>query len=307
MTTLYDVLGVDPFADFKDIRAAFVKLAKIHHPDRNPGDVAAAERFREIKAAHELLRDASKREAYNAFLRRERGRAKQRVLRAAVVYSFVFVATFCSVYAGVRQHGASPAGLPADVPKSLPSFTLPQESEPALHEVTAPGVPAAQPAPSTPPRETRLAALLPSEPQERQAATRLLDPVEAEPQPTVGDPTITETASHDGPPLEAVLSARPLDTSVVRVWARYRAGRTGVSRLKLFTVEHESADGGPRSDSGQSIDSSAILMEANGARVGTSLGERLVDSIVRNPSWAAMVERALLRATCRNSNLPNCT
>ena len=113
MTTHYDVLGVAPVADFKDIRAAFVKLAKIYHPDRNPGDAVAAQRFREINAAHELLRDASKREAYNAFLQRECRRARQKVLRAAMVYSFVFVATFCTVYAGARQHGGSPPSLPA--------------------------------------------------------------------------------------------------------------------------------------------------------------------------------------------------
>lgn len=57
----YQVLGLTSAASDSDIRAAFRKLAKQHHPDRNPGDKAAEEKFKEISAAFDILGDAEKR------------------------------------------------------------------------------------------------------------------------------------------------------------------------------------------------------------------------------------------------------
>jgi DnaJ-class molecular chaperone len=57
----YEILGVQRSADEAAIRAAYRKLAKRHHPDLNPGKPEAAERFKEISAAYELLSDAEKR------------------------------------------------------------------------------------------------------------------------------------------------------------------------------------------------------------------------------------------------------
>lgn len=51
----YEVLGVAPEASLEDIRVAYRRLAKRHHPDRNGGDKEAELRFKEISAAHELL------------------------------------------------------------------------------------------------------------------------------------------------------------------------------------------------------------------------------------------------------------
>jgi DnaJ-class molecular chaperone len=61
----YEVLGVPRTASQKDIKSAFRKLARQHHPDVNPGDPQAAERFKEINEAHEVLSDPEKRKKYD--------------------------------------------------------------------------------------------------------------------------------------------------------------------------------------------------------------------------------------------------
>jgi DnaJ-class molecular chaperone len=61
----YEVLGVPRDASQKDIKAAFRKLARQHHPDVNPGDAAASDRFKEINEAHEVLGDPEKRRMYD--------------------------------------------------------------------------------------------------------------------------------------------------------------------------------------------------------------------------------------------------
>jgi molecular chaperone DnaJ len=62
----YDLLGVDRKATAKDIRAAFRKLARKYHPDLNPGDKAAEERFKELQEAYDVLSDSKKRGIYDA-------------------------------------------------------------------------------------------------------------------------------------------------------------------------------------------------------------------------------------------------
>jgi DnaJ-class molecular chaperone len=62
----YEVLGVPKTATADDIRAAFRKLAKKHHPDLNPGDKAAEAKFKEIGQANDLLSDAEKRRRFDA-------------------------------------------------------------------------------------------------------------------------------------------------------------------------------------------------------------------------------------------------
>jgi molecular chaperone DnaJ len=63
----YEILGVQRDASAGAIKSAFRKLAMQHHPDRNPGDKAAEQRFKEINEAHEVLKDDSKRAAYDQF------------------------------------------------------------------------------------------------------------------------------------------------------------------------------------------------------------------------------------------------
>ena len=65
--TLYDVLGVKKDATEAEIKKAYRKLAREHHPDRNPGDKAAEERFKEVQGAYDVLSDAEKRKQYDTF------------------------------------------------------------------------------------------------------------------------------------------------------------------------------------------------------------------------------------------------
>lgn len=63
----YQVLGVERDAGAERIRQAYRRLARKHHPDLNPGDAAANERFRRLGEAYEVLSDPAKRRRYDAF------------------------------------------------------------------------------------------------------------------------------------------------------------------------------------------------------------------------------------------------
>lgn len=65
----YEVLGVGKNASDDEIKKAYRKLARVHHPDANPGDAKAEERFKEISHAHDVLSDPDKRAEYDARLR----------------------------------------------------------------------------------------------------------------------------------------------------------------------------------------------------------------------------------------------
>jgi molecular chaperone DnaJ len=61
----YRVLGVSDTASQKDIKSAYRKLSREYHPDANPGDTAAEERFKEVSAAYDVVGDAEKRKEYD--------------------------------------------------------------------------------------------------------------------------------------------------------------------------------------------------------------------------------------------------
>jgi molecular chaperone DnaJ len=62
----YEVLGVERTADADDIKKAYRRLALKYHPDKNPGDKAAEEKFKELGEAYEILSDPQKRAIYDA-------------------------------------------------------------------------------------------------------------------------------------------------------------------------------------------------------------------------------------------------
>ena len=63
----YEVLGVERGASQDDIKKAYRRLAMKYHPDLNPGDKAAEEKFKQIGEAYAVLSDEQKRAAYDRF------------------------------------------------------------------------------------------------------------------------------------------------------------------------------------------------------------------------------------------------
>jgi curved DNA-binding protein len=97
---LYDILGVSRTATAEEIKKAYRRLAKQHHPDVNPGNKAAEEKFKEASAAFEVLSDEKRRNLYDEF--------------GADALRTGFDEKRADEYRRWKRQGAPPGGMPFD-------------------------------------------------------------------------------------------------------------------------------------------------------------------------------------------------
>ena len=97
---LYDILGVPRTATAEEIKKAYRRLAKQHHPDVNPGNKAAEEKFKEVSAAFEVLSDEKRRKLYDEF--------------GADALRTGFDEKRAEEYRRWKHQGAPPGGMPFD-------------------------------------------------------------------------------------------------------------------------------------------------------------------------------------------------
>jgi curved DNA-binding protein CbpA len=149
--TLYELLEALPEDDADGLRRAFRKAAKANHPDNNPGDPDAAQRFRRIARAHAILQDEAQRATYDASLakaRRQRALNSKRTIFSefrgllphaisSMVIALVSIGAFLLIEkasmmrivpAQVQEISARASALAAAMPKS-PSDTVGRAGE----------------------------------------------------------------------------------------------------------------------------------------------------------------------------------
>ncbi|MGD9670385.1 MAG: DnaJ C-terminal domain-containing protein [Hyphomicrobiaceae bacterium] len=110
----YSVLGVARGASDEEVRSAFRRLAKSCHPDLHPGDKAAADRFKSLSAAYDIVGDPERRRQYDAGLIDARGETvRHPYANSAGAYSGgTFSDVFNDFFADAAGHGARPNGRP---------------------------------------------------------------------------------------------------------------------------------------------------------------------------------------------------
>jgi hypothetical protein len=125
--TLYDLLGVRPDDDAEALQSAFRDAAKAHHPDLNPGNPDAPQRFRQIVTAYGILRNAEQRGAYDRLLVLQRARRRAKLMRAIASDAIAIVALTVVVVGGYT--------LLADVLKTSVEAAKASQRLPKLSEI----------------------------------------------------------------------------------------------------------------------------------------------------------------------------
>jgi curved DNA-binding protein CbpA len=136
LKTLYELLGALPDDDAKRLRAAYRKAAKANHPDSNPGDPDAPERFRQIVRAYAILGDEQQRATYDRLLglarqqqdsERERGISSSTIRKIAPDAAAITLlsAAFIGVYLllGYRFNASLFSAQPVEVSRREPAQT----------------------------------------------------------------------------------------------------------------------------------------------------------------------------------------
>jgi molecular chaperone DnaJ len=98
----YEVLGVERNASEAELKKAFKRLAMKHHPDRNPDDTAAEEKFKEAKEAYDVLNNPQKRAAYDQFGHAGVDQAGGGGPGAGASFSDIFGDVFGDIFGGGR-------------------------------------------------------------------------------------------------------------------------------------------------------------------------------------------------------------
>ncbi len=313
MPTLYDVFGVKPDAGVREIRSAYLRLAKLYHPDKNFGDEIAGQQFSDVKVAYEFLRDDENRKLYDAHLENIRRQSRQRTLRHGFIYGFGFVATFCIVFVGVRSYMpnrpfepvvASPSFQNRD-PKARARWDLSgttggqataQPFDPDRHD---PVIPAPEIQPMA--LQAREGEDPPEQIQHARPPPLRLPPQIAEPEQAPYDRgllnnAIAAASNSVNPSNATTTTAQSPDTRQVRVWARYRDDTGVVSQnltARVFIVEHEGPDARPKSESvpTEMTASSAAPREKRDVRVRRTFRGSKYESEIRMVPQVITIQR----------------
>jgi hypothetical protein len=115
----YKVLGIASTADGGRIKTAFRRRAKAFHPDLNPGNSRAEERFKELTEAYEVLRSAHARATYDAYRAQRRSAIRRRIAGSAALMAASFVMTLGSAFGALAMYNA---GVPVRDGWQLPQF-----------------------------------------------------------------------------------------------------------------------------------------------------------------------------------------
>ena len=106
----YDVLGVSKSANKDELKKAYRKLAMKYHPDRKPDDSQAAEKFKELSEAYEILSDDQKRQTYDNFGHEGVNSSFSSSQGAADAFSDIFGDIFSDIFGGSSGGRASSRG-----------------------------------------------------------------------------------------------------------------------------------------------------------------------------------------------------
>ena len=115
----YEVLGVDKSTPKDDLKKSYRKLAMKYHPDRNPDDADASEKFKELSEAYEILSDDQKRQAYDQFGHDGVNPSFSNAQGAADGFSDIFGDIFSDIFGGSGRSGGSRAQRGADLSYSV--------------------------------------------------------------------------------------------------------------------------------------------------------------------------------------------